>query len=140
MLDKQDARYALMLSVAAHYSLLPLLFTAELQIIKITLYIAYMAFMVYCVNQFHPNWHRLLTWTETRYVYGFGVVYLYDAVIQYTFSLNEKYEFLPLLLTSLYCSLGCCIFWITYYVRFIVGSDYFNGKSKKKRLKKKKTK
>lgn len=121
--DRNDAKYTIFLSVIAHFSLLPLLFTPEMFIIKISLYLTYISFTIYCINHFHPNWYNLLSKWHIYYLGGLVLVYLYETVLQYLFSLNEKYTFLPLLLTSVYCSIGCNWFWAAYYFDFLGSSD-----------------
>lgn len=119
--DQFEARHIVLLSVITNYSLLPLLFTPELIVIKLSLYLLYISFTLYCCCQLYPNhWKHLWPIHERIYIYGFALIFFYEYILQYMLGWSDKYEFLPLLLTSVYCSLGITYFWLTYYIRFLM--------------------
>lgn len=126
------------MSIVTNYSLLPLLFTPELLIIKLSLFLLYAMFTIYCTSKIYKNWETLLPIYEQGYILGFIVVFVYENFIQYLFGLNVKMPFLPLLLTSFYCSLGVIYFWVRYYFWFMMlknSSHKITIKSKQKKRK-----
>lgn len=127
--------------MVANYSLLPLLFTPELIFIKISLFLFYISFTLYCASKIHSiDWETLLPLHEKLYIIGFIFLFFYENFLQHIFGLATRFEFLPLLFTSVYCSLGITYFWLKYYYRFLTlssTSDRIASKSTKKNKKKK---
>ena len=58
-------------------------------------------------------------WYEAFYIYGLLGLYLYTDVGHRYLGLNERLPFLPLLMTSLYCSVGVLWSWSLLYTLFI---------------------
>lgn len=114
-----EANATLFLSIVAGYSLLPLLHTQELLEVKLLFLFLYIIFLFVELHHVHRGAGILLSTCEIIYLAGFPFVFLYEHVVQYAFGLHEKLPFLPLLLISLYCSLGVCYFWIRYYGLFL---------------------
>lgn len=120
------ARRTLFLTIVANYSLLPLLFNADLLIIKMSLFLVYTIFIFYGIHSLNLSEENqcILSWYELFYMAGFFGIFLYEVYFQYVFRLNLKLPFLPLLFTSVYCSIGNMYFWLNYYFEFIF-SKYF---------------
>lgn len=119
-----EASQIIFLSIVANYSLFPLLFTSELLIIKLSLYLFYTATIWYAVRVIQSNKeNRILSWHEVIYALGLIGIFSYEVCFQYVLGLDQKLPFLPLLLTSVYCSIGITYFWLKYYIRFVFTSQ-----------------
>lgn len=69
---------------------------------------------------------------ELLYATGFIGLFLFENFLQFAFKLDQRFPFLPLLLTSVYCSVGITYFWIKYYIRFLLETEpNANATSKK---------
>ena len=112
-----DSTLYLVLSIVGHYSLLPLLFPPVLTPLKLLLLllytlIAYTTLYEYHHEQQHKRRIRfggLFRWRERVYLLGFVPLWLVAQVLCPL--VLGGYEFLPLLLTSCYCSVGMCWGW-----------------------------
>lgn len=110
---------------------------------KISLFLFFISFTLYCASKIHSiDWQTLLPLHEKLYIIGFIFVFSYENFLQHIFGLATKFEFLPLLLTSVYCSLGITYFWLKYYFWFLALGNTSDKSSLKatKKNKKKKTK
>lgn len=121
--ESSDAKVFLILSTVGHYSLLPLLFPESLLIIKLILYVLYCSYSFYSLSSLYPFYLcklnlPLLNVLESMYIFGLIPLFLYDHFFHYSITLTT-YPFLPLLLTSLYCSLGVVYSWVKYYIYFL---------------------
>ncbi|KAL0272988.1 UNVERIFIED_CONTAM: hypothetical protein PYX00_005773 [Menopon gallinae] len=126
---QKEAQIFILLSVAGHYSLHPLLFN------KFELPIKFLLILLHCVYTFTNlsflfDEHRkhslklpLLTLSESLYVLGFLPLFLLDVLVIPVSGIDKKLPFLNLLLTSLYCSLGVCYCWFKYYSHFLTMSE-----------------
>lgn len=56
---------------------------------------------------------------ETLYIYGLICLCVYETGIHSSLGFDKTLPFLPLMLTSVYCSLGVFYFWICYYYYFL---------------------
>uniref|UniRef100_H2Z9N9 Alpha-1,3-glucosyltransferase n=1 Tax=Ciona savignyi TaxID=51511 RepID=H2Z9N9_CIOSA len=117
--SKQDAKTFLLIQTVGHYSLFPLIFTPLETLIKICLLLIY---SVYCYAALgnlysdHPKSYLrlpMLNHVESLYVYGLALNELYGLLV-HPF-LTHKLPFLPLLLTSTYCSIGSFYCWLMLY-------------------------
>lgn len=119
-----DASHSLFLSIVANYSLFPLLFTPELVLIKLSLFLLYNALIVFGLfSAFKSkNLTELLPLHELLYILGFIPLFCFDAFLQHLLNLDKRLPFLPLLLTSVYCSIGIVYFWLKYYCQFLFSS------------------
>lgn len=126
---ESEAKYTLFLSIVSHFSLFPLLFKPNLALIKISLLFTYILILFNGVRHLWPSPHRKQILPLHELFYSFGLIGLlfYEFIFQYVLNLNEKLPFLPLLLTSVYCSIGIMYFWLKYYAAFL-----FNENSKEK--------
>lgn len=122
-----EAKLTWFLSIVAHFSLLPLLFQSNLAIIKISLLLISTLITTIGLQKLRkseentPNpefapIHQLL------YIIGLVGLLLYEFAIQYIIGLDKRLPFLPLLLTSVYCSVGIVYFWFKYYAIFLCGN------------------
>ncbi|XP_067641640.1 probable dolichyl pyrophosphate Glc1Man9GlcNAc2 alpha-1,3-glucosyltransferase isoform X2 [Eurosta solidaginis] len=117
LLDSTDAKYTIWLSIVGYFSLLPLLFQTNLLLLRYALYLGYIAAMYGQLVRIYPNMPNLqLSIIEDIYLYGFICMPIYEHVVSPLFGLQLKLPFMPLLLTSLYCSLGVTYFFISYYL------------------------
>ncbi|XP_074649792.1 dolichyl pyrophosphate Glc1Man9GlcNAc2 alpha-1,3-glucosyltransferase-like [Tubulanus polymorphus] len=113
LLDVRDVSVFLIISTVGHYSLFPLLLKSELSVIKVSLLVLYtiMAFKgLSLLHEVRSSRFCLpfLNFIETVYVLGLVPLYVYTDILHNRFnaSFTEKYEFLPLMLTSTYCAMG----------------------------------
>ncbi|KAJ6637147.1 putative dolichyl pyrophosphate Glc1Man9GlcNAc2 alpha-1,3-glucosyltransferase [Pseudolycoriella hygida] len=111
---KNDATATFFLSLVGSYSLFPLLFNAELTMVKALFLISFIT-LFYIQSGIRRN----LKIYEFIYGCGFIFVFWYEQQLQYIFALNERLPFLPLLITSVYCSIGVTYFWLIYYFSFL---------------------
>lgn len=114
------------LSVFGLYSLMPLLFSKELVLIKLSLYLAYVIFSYYCLKSLGTNKLRIY---EKLYCYCIVLLPVYEFGIQYVFKLDQKLPFMSLMLTSVYCAIGMFYFWFKYYIEYLC--EHMSQKKKK---------
>ncbi|EDV29024.1 uncharacterized protein TRIADDRAFT_18456 [Trichoplax adhaerens] len=125
--NKNDARLFFLLSCIGHYSLFPLLYEPTESPIKHILYILYSIFAYYglqlCSCSSLKSIHRLrplkVSLFEKIYIIGLLFVQIYTIFLHSVFKLNDKLPFLPLLITSVYCSIGVLYVWANFYARSI---------------------
>jgi alpha-1,3-glucosyltransferase len=120
-----EAQASLFLTIFGLYSLTPLLFTSELILVKLSLFAVYVGFNIFAYKELYQ--HQILNVVEKIYSAGILILPLYEFFIQYALKLDQKLPFMPLLLTSVYCSLGMIYFWLKFYVGYL-----FEKKDKKK--------
>ncbi|XP_055843629.1 probable dolichyl pyrophosphate Glc1Man9GlcNAc2 alpha-1,3-glucosyltransferase [Episyrphus balteatus] len=137
LLDTKDARYSFLLSFVGNFSLFPLLFTPELAIVKYSLFLAYTSAHYVLLKLLHQkmNFH----WYEIVYLCGFIMLPMFEHIISPILNLNTKLPFLPLLLTSIYCSVGILYTFLSYYILYMsdIGLAYANANKSKMKLKSK---
>ncbi|XP_053989067.1 probable dolichyl pyrophosphate Glc1Man9GlcNAc2 alpha-1,3-glucosyltransferase [Hylaeus volcanicus] len=114
--DKNDARIFLILSSAGHTALLPLLYPNNLTPLKILLLLTYMlaSFLVFS-RKFKQ---RLLYPHEYAYVVSLPLLTIYETIL-HKLIFADQLPFLPLALTSVYCSIGVSYTWLLYYYMFL---------------------
>eukprot|EP00123_Amoebidium_parasiticum_P000599 comp11442_c0_seq1/m.5858 comp11442_c0_seq1/g.5858 ORF comp11442_c0_seq1/g.5858 comp11442_c0_seq1/m.5858 type:complete len:495 (-) comp11442_c0_seq1:360-1844(-) len=120
LLAVEDAFYAklfVLLSLPGHYSLFPLLYEPKETPIKVMLLLLYTIFAAYglpAVSGYYPE-NKLFAFFERLYAYGFILLQVYVSLIhQYIF--GNRMEFLPLLLTSVYCAAGVVFAYVRLYL------------------------
>lgn len=101
----------------SYYSLFPLLFTSELKLPQLFLYISHITFGLYIfkINNIKVNYsiyHKI-------YLAGLSMLFVYENIIQYVLGMDSKLPFLPLMLTSVYCSFGIIFSWLNFYYNFM---------------------
>lgn len=124
VMDPGDAKVFLILSTVGHYSLFPLLFHKDLTLIKVLLMSSYTLYSFYSLPKLYP--FQLCKFTlpllnifETVYLSGLIPIFIYDTFVHKLIGLDNSLPFLPLMITSTYCSLGVIYTWIKYYVIFL---------------------
>lgn len=130
-----DAKVFVLLCTLGHYSLFPLLFPASLLLIKTLLLILHSTYIFYSLSSMYPlqicKYNLpLLNMFESLYLCGFLPLFVYDNFIHQLLGLSEFLPFLPLMLTSVYCSIGVIYCWFKYYLYFLFKSNEL-PKSKK---------
>ncbi|XP_030836688.1 probable dolichyl pyrophosphate Glc1Man9GlcNAc2 alpha-1,3-glucosyltransferase [Strongylocentrotus purpuratus] len=119
----KDAQVFLLLSTVGHFSLFPLLFTPAETPIKVCLMIAYTSFcfvsMDSCYRPINYTFSLphlpLLNPIDTMYIVGLVPLYVYCDIIHPILGLSQTLAFLPLLLMSVYCSVGVIYSWLRLY-------------------------
>ncbi|XP_041973157.1 probable dolichyl pyrophosphate Glc1Man9GlcNAc2 alpha-1,3-glucosyltransferase [Aricia agestis] len=132
VLGEDDGKSFLVLSTVGHYSLFPLLFHRNLLPIKVLIFLTHVAIAYGNIPQLYETHYKakygkkrqflslpMLGRIESLYLYGLMVVFLYDNVLHAAWGLDKTLPFLPLMLTSVYCSIGVLYFWLTYYYYFL---------------------
>lgn len=113
----QEARSSLFLTIFGLYSLTPLLFTSELILVKLSLFALYVGFNTFAFRELFQT--QVLKTHEILYSAGILALPLYEFLIQYALKLDQTLPFLPLMLTSVYCSIGMIYFWLKFYVEYL---------------------
>ncbi|XP_061181373.1 probable dolichyl pyrophosphate Glc1Man9GlcNAc2 alpha-1,3-glucosyltransferase [Saccostrea echinata] len=118
---REDASVFLILSTTGHYSLFPLLFTPAETMTKILLMLVYSVCAFSSLGYIYKsswNWKSLplLNSLESLYIIGLIPLELWNSAIFPLCSSSEKYPFLPLMLISVYCSVGIIYSWIKFYL------------------------
>lgn len=123
--SESEAKYTFFLSIVSHFSLFPLLFKPNLALIKISLLLTYILIHFNGIRNLWPSMHRkhILPMHELLYSFGFIALLFYEFILQYVLNFDEKLPFLPLLLTSVYCSIGIMYFWLKYYAEFLFNEN-----------------
>ncbi|CAH0397450.1 unnamed protein product [Chilo suppressalis] len=131
VLGEVDGRLFLILSVVGHYSLFPLLYPKNLLSIKLFILFTYSAIGFSNIPFFYMpaklkgarrrRYFRLplLSHTETLYLYGLLAFFIYENVIHPAWGLDKTLPFLPLMITSVYCSIGVTYFYVDYYYYYL---------------------
>ena len=109
--NKQDARYFLIISTVGHVSLLPLLFTKLEIASKLLLHICYSLLLVKTL-QSHAASNN---WLEIIYLALSIPVILFGEFVKIA-----SLPFLPLLVYSLYCAVGVIYTYVRVYINYII--------------------
>ncbi|RVE63338.1 hypothetical protein OJAV_G00135290 [Oryzias javanicus] len=104
--SREDAGIFLLLSTTGHYSLFPLLFTPAELPIKVCLMLMFSLFSFSALRKLHSGGGSLLRPLEHVYLLGLGLVALFSEVLFPLSPWKQRLPFLPLLATSVYCSVG----------------------------------
>lgn len=127
VLWRTEAEAFLVLSLAGLYSLFPLLFPANMLLVKASLYILFTAYSFQSLQNLFQSRHPkfalslpLLTSFETVYALGFSFIFAYEIVQLYNLAKwTSTYPFLHLMVTSFYCSAGIIYAVTKYYWNFM---------------------
>lgn len=121
--SREDAGIFLVLATAGHYSLFPLVFTLAELPIKVLLMLMYVIYSFTALRKLHRGQGPLLSPLESLYLLGLIPVAVLCEVLQAEifpqYLWQQKMPFLPLLLTSVYCSLGICYSFLRLYVSLL---------------------
>lgn len=117
--NRKDASLFLILSCIGHYSLFPLLYKEAELPTKLLMYLLYTSFAFYSFSLIHRGQYRrnryclpLLSHMETAYVLGVFIVQIYTGVVHHILHLDVTLPFLPLMITSVYCTVGVIYVWL----------------------------
>lgn len=105
------------LTVFGLYSLTPLLYSKELAILKLSLFIIYVMFN-YSILKQNNSYNQPVI--EKIYNIGIFILPFYEFILQYSLKIDHKMPFMPLMLTSVYCGVGMFYFWIKYYFEYML--------------------
>lgn len=116
-----DTSLFIQLSTIANYSLFPLLYQSAETPIKVVLFSVYTVIAVVILHDYHCQqqrkrriaFHGLLSLGQRLYLTGIGPLFFFtDFVCPVMF---PRYEFAPLMLTSVYCAAGMMHSWSKCY-------------------------
>lgn len=128
--DRAEAGSSLFVSIFGLYSLTPLLFTSELVLVKLSSYALYISFNLFAFKKMYST--QLLHIHESLYCIGILCLPLYENLLQYALGLDTKLPFLPLMITSVYCSIGMTYFWLKFYCEYLFQSSDVRATEKRK--------
>jgi alpha-1,3-glucosyltransferase len=126
------AKHCFLLSVVGHFSLFPLLFQPTESPIKLELLLLQTIISYVLFRETYSRKGKLLHLWETIYLLGLIFVQLFYSLVHPLlfqvatgdFNNNNdtphqvRYPFLPLLLTSVYCSIGIVYIYVSLYMHF----------------------
>ncbi|XP_050415081.2 probable dolichyl pyrophosphate Glc1Man9GlcNAc2 alpha-1,3-glucosyltransferase isoform X1 [Patella vulgata] len=124
---REDGRLYLFLSTIGFYSLFPLLFTQFETPIKIVLLILHCLYSFSSLSNIYRSPSSILpvvSWYESLYLLGIIPLELYNSFIHHVLKLNITLPFIPLLLTSVYCSIGVLYAWLRFYSTTLKSSTH----------------
>lgn len=130
VLGDVDGKLFLIFSVVGHYSLFPLLYPKNLLPIKIFILLTHSSIAFYNIPKLYENPKLknkkrrflclpMLNALESLYLYGLILLCIYDNALHVAWGIDKHFPFMPLMLTSIYCTLGVLYFWISYYYYFL---------------------
>ncbi|KAJ3181349.1 glycosyl transferase [Gaertneriomyces sp. JEL0708] len=119
--SSHHARIFYLLACAGYYSLFPLLFAPTETVTKLVVFVVFVAFGWHFLAYLHrgQNGHSALRlpFLERLYIAGLFVLFAFTEIAHPIFDTTKRYAFLPLMLTSVYCSLGILYGWLQLYVQ-----------------------
>ncbi|XP_054610137.1 probable dolichyl pyrophosphate Glc1Man9GlcNAc2 alpha-1,3-glucosyltransferase [Dunckerocampus dactyliophorus] len=117
--SREDAGIFLVLTTTGHYSLFPLLFTPAELPIKFALMLMFTIFSFAALGRIHSGQGSLLRPFEVVYLSGLVAVAVTCELIFPLSPWQQKLPFLPLLVTSVYTSLGVCYSFLRLYASLL---------------------
>ncbi|KAM6907893.1 dolichyl pyrophosphate Glc1Man9GlcNAc2 alpha-1,3-glucosyltransferase isoform 1-T1 [Xenentodon cancila] len=117
--SREDAGIFLVLTTTGHYSLFPLLFTPAELPIKVCLMLMFTVFSFTALRKLHSSQGPLLCPLEVLYLLGLAVLAVASEVIFPLSPWQHRLPFLPLLATSVYCSVGVCYSFLRLYISLL---------------------
>uniref|UniRef100_A0A3Q3QI24 Alpha-1,3-glucosyltransferase n=1 Tax=Monopterus albus TaxID=43700 RepID=A0A3Q3QI24_MONAL len=117
--SREDAGIFLVLATTGHYSLFPLLFTCAELPIKVTLMLIFTIYSFTALRKLHSAQGPLLHPLEVVYLLGLVAVAIACEVVFPLSPWQQQLPFLPLLATSVYCSVGVCYSFLRLYVSLL---------------------
>ncbi|KAG7516549.1 putative dolichyl pyrophosphate Glc1Man9 c2 alpha-1,3-glucosyltransferase [Solea senegalensis] len=119
--SREDAGVFLVLSTTGHYSLFPLIFTPAELPIKVVLMVMFSIYSFTALRKLHSG--PVLRPLETVYLLGlFAVAFVCEVVFPLS-PWQRELPFLPLLVTSVYCSVGVCYSFLRLYTGLLRHED-----------------
>ncbi|KAF7654386.1 hypothetical protein LDENG_00070440 [Lucifuga dentata] len=119
--SREDAGIFLLLSTTGHYSLFPLIFTPAELPIKVLLMLMFTLYSFTALRKRFSGQGSLLRPLEVVYLLGLVAVAIGCEIIFPLSPWQQKLPFLPLLATSVYCSLGVCYSFLRLYISLLRG-------------------
>lgn len=123
MLNRNDAKTFLIVSTVGNFSLFPLLNKEFETPTKILLLLMYTFYSFKCLEVVYFNSKKqgkfnvsILNDIESIYLFGLILVQLFYSFGDLHFQFLQRFQFLPLMLTSFYCSLGLIYGWFKLYI------------------------
>lgn len=117
--SREDAGTFLLLTTTGHYSLFPLIFTPAELPIKVVLMLLFVIFSFTALKKLHSGQGSLLHPLESVYLLGLVPVAIACEIIFPLSPWQQRLPFLPLLVTSVYCSVGVCYSFLRLYVSLL---------------------
>ncbi|XP_072333258.1 dolichyl pyrophosphate Glc1Man9GlcNAc2 alpha-1,3-glucosyltransferase-like isoform X5 [Scyliorhinus torazame] len=117
--NKNDAGTYLILVTAGHLSLFPLLFTGPEMPLKICLMLLFTVYSFSALQALFRKEGSLLSLPESIYLSGLVPLQVICEMIYPLTPWQQRFPFVPLLLISVYCSLGVTYSWIKLYISFL---------------------
>ncbi|XP_078101103.1 dolichyl pyrophosphate Glc1Man9GlcNAc2 alpha-1,3-glucosyltransferase [Sander vitreus] len=117
--NREDAGIFLVLTTTGHYSLFPLLFTPAELPIKVCLMLLFTIYSFTALRTLYSGRGCLLRPLESVYLLGLVAVAFACEVAFPLSPWQQKLPFLPLLATSVYCSLGVCYSFLRLYASLL---------------------
>ncbi|KAF2074611.1 hypothetical protein CYY_004081 [Polysphondylium violaceum] len=119
-----------LLSTIGHYSLFPLLFKATEIPIRILVLVTYTLMIQFFIQQNNPSKFR---WFEKLYLFGLIPLEIFNIIIHPIYLAHiEKFSFVSLMLTSVYCAIGIHYCYLYMYSIIFSSSPNHNTNNKKK--------
>lgn len=142
VIESGDARIFLLLSTVGHYSLFPLLYPSNLLLIKVLLLTLHSAYAFHSLSKIYPlavckYSFPMLSVPESLLVLGLVPLFFYENVIHKLCGFDNRWPFLPLMMTSVYCSIGVIYCWIKYYCYFLKSVKTNNNNNNSAKVKNK---
>ncbi|KAG8196098.1 hypothetical protein JTE90_007836 [Oedothorax gibbosus] len=111
---KEEANLYAFLSVVGNFSLFPLLHQEGETLLKISLLLLHMVYMLSSLGQLHKLKTSIVSKAEVIYWCGLVVLQLFYSFGLRVLGLEQKLPFLPLMLISTYCACGVVYAWIRF--------------------------
>lgn len=121
--SREHAGIFLVLTTTGHYSLFPLIFTPAELPIKVALMLMFTIFSFTALSNIHSGRGSLLLPLEVIYLLGLAGVAIACEVVFPLSPWKQSLPFLPLLVTSVYCSVGICYSFLRLYAALLCGGE-----------------
>ncbi|KAL4659618.1 putative dolichyl pyrophosphate Glc1Man9GlcNAc2 alpha-1,3-glucosyltransferase [Arapaima gigas] len=121
---KEDARVFLILATSGHLSLFPLLYTMPELPIKVLLMLLFTLYSFTSLQRLFRPECGLINTAESVYLAGLVPLEVFCEFVYPLTSWQRTFPFIPLLLTSVYCSVGILYSFIRLYVTLLRGARY----------------
>ena len=115
--DENHARFYYILSCIGSFSLFPLLFKPAELITKVTIAVSYAIIAPLLLKKLLKIQTLKSTQIEVLYLKGLAVAFCLTTYIEFTN--KSQYEFMPLMVTSVYSAIGVFYIWVQLYQLFL---------------------
>ena len=143
LVNKSDAINFLVLSLTGTYSLFPLIYESAESVTKVLITLAFLSYAFPAITSLYSDggqrtvieqdtqivnrvksklktYFKLLDLYQMIYLAGFILLHIYCSLIHtHVLGLNQQLPFIPLMFTSVYCSLGVIYSFIQFYMTTI---------------------